>query len=280
MAPRAHRAGQRQGRRAMLMEVLFERPVTDYLRDAAIGTDPCVFVHIPKTAGTSLRTELAALLEPSASIAVDAADGRPDFRARMDDAVEQFLKDGGPAGIRFVSGHLLARHAARLRSHYTDARFVTLLRNPVDRVVSDYRHQRSPRNPLQADFTARFPTLKDYVDFAPEQNRMARHLVPDPLLASGRAAACIAYIMRAYAFVGIQEMYEVSFLTVTALSGRPRLPSLRINVNEDDEDERRVTTAMAQYIGQANRLDVAIYDHFHARLAGAAPALSAVLAAA
>ena len=89
--------------------------------------------------------------------------------------------------------------------------------------------------------------------------------------------ASIAHIMRAYAFVGIQEMYEISFRTLTALAGRPTWPSLRANVNDDDEDERRVTTAMAQRIREANRLDLSIYDHFHARLAGAAPALAEAL---
>lgn len=262
----------------MLMQALFEGRVADYLRDAALGMEPCVFVHIPRTAGTSLRIELAALLQPNVNIVVDSADNVSNFRAQMDDAVDRFMREARPIGIRFASGHFLARHVARLQAHFADARFVTLLRNPVDRVVSDYRHQRSHRNPLHKQFAARFPTLMDYVDFAPEQNKMARHLVPEPILNGGGAPASIAYIMRAYAFVGLQEMYEISFCTLAALSERPTWPSLRANVNEDDEEERRVTTALAQRIREANRLDLAIYDHFHARLAGAAPALTAALA--
>jgi hypothetical protein len=262
----------------MLMQALFDGRIDDYLRDAAVGVDPCILVHIPKTAGTSLRAELAALLPPDVNIVVDYTDTSRSFHARMDDAVDRFMAEAGPAGIRFASGHILARHVARLQAGFADARFVTMLRNPVDRVVSDYRHQRSRRHPVHEAFIARFPTLEDYVDFAPEQNKMAQHLVPEPILGGGRAPACIAHVMRAYAFVGIQEMYEISFRTLTALAGRQGGPRIRANVNDDDEDERRVTTAMAQRIREANRLDLALYDHFHGRLAGVAPRLAEALA--
>jgi hypothetical protein len=262
------------------MRLLLDGRAGDYLRAAAIGADPCIFVHVPKTAGTSLRTELASLLRPEANIVVDYRDTSRSFHARMDEAVERFLAAAGPSGIRFASGHILARHVARMRAFFGDARFVTFLRNPVDRVVSDYRHQRSPRHPVHAAFAARFPTLEDYVAFAPEQNKMAQHLVPEDVFGGARPRECIAHVMEAYAFVGIQEMYDLSFRTLTALAGGAARPSLRANVAEGDPEERRVTTAMAHRIRQANRLDLALYDHFHGLLAGAAPGLEAALGAA
>ena len=46
-----------------------------------------VFVHVPKTAGSSLRGELAARLQPDVNIVVDYTDATRLFRDKMDDAV-------------------------------------------------------------------------------------------------------------------------------------------------------------------------------------------------
>jgi hypothetical protein len=249
----------------MTMELLFAERFDEYFREAAIGDGLCVFVHVPKTAGTSLRGEIAKLLQPDINIAVDYTDTARSFHERMDEAVDAFIAEAGSTPVRFGSGHILGRHAVSIRARFPKARLVTFLRDPVHRVISDYRYQRSPRHPVHAEFVAQVPSLDAYLELRPERNKIAQHLVPPDILLAADAAECVDYVMRTYAFVGVQEMYPISFRTLTTLLGAPSWPKLRENVNNENEAERQVDPAMAERIRAANPLDVAIYDAFFPR---------------
>jgi len=244
----------------MLMETLFEGRFDAYFRDVALGKGLTVFVHVPKTAGTSLRGEVAAMLQPDVNIAVDYTDTSRSFHDRMDDAVQMFLVEAATNDIRFASGHILARHVARIRAAKPDAKFVTFLRDPVARLVSDYRYQRSPRHPVHADFIARVPDMDAYLELRAERNKTAQHLVAADVLLGGDPAECVDYVMRSYAFIGVQEMYPISFRTLTTLIGQPAWPKLRENVNADNDSERNVPPELVKRIREANPLDCAIYD--------------------
>lgn len=247
------------------MELLLTGRFDEYFRQAAIGDELCVFVHVPKTAGTSLRGEIAQLLQPDVNIAVDYTDTTRSFHERMDEAVDMFLAEAASARIRFASGHILARHAQKIRAAYPQARFVTFLRDPVHRVISDYRYQRSPRHPVHAEFIRQVPDLDAYLELRPERNKTAQHLVAPDVLLGGDPAECVDYVMRNYAFVGMQEMYLISFRTLTTLIGAPSWPKLRENVNTDNDAERQVAPDLVERIRAANSLDVAIYDAFFPR---------------
>jgi hypothetical protein len=244
----------------MLMDLLFEGRFDSYFRDAAIGDDLCVFVHVPKTAGTSLRGEIAQILQPDINIAVDYTDTTRSFHERMDEAVEMALVEAATSHLRFASGHILARHVSRIRARVPNAKFVTFLRDPVARVISDYRYQRSPRHPVYQDFIAKVPDLDAYLELRAERNKTAQHLVPADILLGGDPAECVDYVMRTYAFIGVQEMYPISFRTLTTLCGERRWPKLRENVNSENEAERNVSHEVAQRIRALNPIDCAIYD--------------------
>lgn len=242
----------------MLMHLLFEGRFDDYFRNAAVGDGACIFVHVPKTAGSSLRGELAQRLHPDVNIEVDYTDTTRLFRDKMDDAVTRFL--AGPAAtVRFASGHLMGRHVAQMRAALSNARFVTFLREPVERVVSDYRYQRSPKHPPHEGFREKYPTLEAYLGFRGDRNKMAQHLIAPGVYAGRDPEECVDYLLRTYDFVGVQDMYPISFRTLTALIGAPAWPKLRENVNRDEEEERPPKDLVAQ-VRQANALDVALYD--------------------
>jgi hypothetical protein len=244
----------------MLMELLFQGRYDDYLRAASIGDGICIFVHVPKTAGTSLRAELAQRLQPDVNIVVDYTDTSRTFHERMDEAVENFLARAQASGVRFASGHILARHVLRIGAKLPQARFITFLRDPVDRAVSDYRHQRSPRHPIHADFIARVPDFEAYLALRSEQDKAAKHLIRPEILRTRDPAACVDCMLRTYDFIGVQELYSLSFRTLTALIGASASPQLRRNVNSDTETACEVTPELAARIREANPIDSALYD--------------------
>ena len=264
-----------------MMELLFQGRLADYMAAAAPGPDGlCLFVHVPKTAGTSLRSELAALLRPEFNIAIDYTDAGRSFQQRMDEAVEAFLADALLVWPRFASGHILPRHTRRICAALPGTRLVTLLRDPVARVVSDYRHQRSPRHPVHAAFTARVPDLDAYLALRSEANKMALHLVPAEILRAGDPAACIDHVMRSFAFIGVQEMYPICFRALTTLLGRPLWPRLRENVTGENPAEGLVSPELAARIRAANPIDEALYRHVQAGWQRARGALAQALAGA
>jgi hypothetical protein len=112
--------------------------------------------HIPKTAGTSLRT-LVARFHADAVFAYrrELALGKPDI-----EFVKAFRAQAKPA---VVIGHF-SYSVHRLLG--VPPRYATVLRDPVERVVSLYRHHRARADsPFAAHFRAGM-TLRTFVSAA------------------------------------------------------------------------------------------------------------------
>jgi hypothetical protein len=93
-----------------------------------------VFDHIPKTAGTTFRRSYLTAALPRDQRWILSGG------SRNADDLERFLRlpHEQRQRIRIVAGH----YAERLRAHQPDARFLTIVRDPVDRIVSSYLHAR------------------------------------------------------------------------------------------------------------------------------------------
>ena len=92
---------------------------------------PLVFIHIPKTAGTTLHKILSHQFKPSETAIHHDADGPPP------EALIKRMSGPDPA-IRLVMGHTSARFHMKL----PEVRYLTCLRDPVARLMSHYHHAR------------------------------------------------------------------------------------------------------------------------------------------
>jgi hypothetical protein len=240
-----------------------------------------LFVHVPKTAGSSLSADLAPQIGPYRSIHIDHSDRERTGPERFDIAVEGFLAGLAHERVGFVSGHILQRHVARIQAAVPGTALFTMLREPTARLVSDYLYQRSSMHPLAAEVRARVPDFDAFLELRGPRNRAARHLVPLPLVKAGDAERAIAHVRRNFAFVGVQERYALSFRALTAMFGQSRLPGERKRVNEEAQEERAAILArleqpaMQARIRAENAVDFALWQHF----AGAWDAVAAPLAA-
>ena len=92
---------------------------------------PLVFIHIPKTAGTTLHKILSHQFKPSETAIHHDAGGIPsdELVARM---------SGSDPAVKLVMGHT----SARFHDRVPDVRYITCLRDPVARLVSHYHHAR------------------------------------------------------------------------------------------------------------------------------------------
>ena len=95
---------------------------------AALGTRTLVFVHLPKTAGTSVADLLGTRFSPASTLAL---------RGMPDATVDALLADRGR--YQFIHGHL----PYDIRRSFTTTPFMfTIVRNPIERAISAYSYLR------------------------------------------------------------------------------------------------------------------------------------------
>jgi hypothetical protein len=216
-----------------------------------------VLHHIPKTAGSSLADELAARIGPYRNLSVDYAADTDSTVDLMDQAVERFLTDD-PASWRSASGHLLSHHVERIARARPDVGFLTFLRHPVARIISEYRYCRTDRHPPWQAFIARYPSIEDFVDDPREANKMSLYLFGRREITPAQA---VVQLLNRYAFIGLQERYPLSFKLMSMMMWGGSQPSARTRVTPDsDGNAVEITPALQARIREKNPLDLAIYD--------------------
>ena len=224
-----------------------------------------LFVHVPKTAGSSLAADVAGIVPPYRSIHIDHTDRSRPGPERFDTATEAFIQAQETSPARVASGHVQWRHVARIVAAVPSVRLFTMLREPRARLVSDYLYQRSPMHPLAAEVKARIPDFDAFLELRGQQNRAARHLAPRRLIDAGDPAPVIAHIRSRFAFVGIQERYELGFRALTTRLGRQMRPAARKRVNEGAAEEKarvmeRLDAPEVQArLAELNAVDLALY---------------------
>lgn len=207
-----------------------------------------VFVHVPKTAGTSLRHTLAENFgESGGELILDYGLGAPETSG----LVRRHLAAGDRAGLcealaareRFVLfGHL---RAADYRALLPVADFVTVLRDPFERIVSEYNH-----------FVTHYRyarSFREFIDGVPFRNRQS-------LFAGGIP-------LEAYSFVGLHERGPADLAGLAARMGvGAAVP--RVNVGDYARVDRAGLRAEhGAYFRAVNARDYALVAAARARRA-------------
>lgn len=210
-------------------------------RDQAAGLKPMLFVHIPKTAGTSIRNGAAKFLgrrrlaldygagrrvtSPIVSRHVHESDNPAAFRIAFDQK-----------GLKFFGGHV------KLKDHigYFDLDNVaTFLRDPVQRVLSSYRH-----------FVRNNAYKNDIETF-----------VSDPKFQNRQAHALAGVEIERIGFVGLVEQFSESLRRLNEHFGW-EIPPRASNLGERPlGDRHEVEASLYQRILEYNRLDQSLYEH-------------------
>lgn len=191
-----------------------------------------ISVHIPKCAGTSFKHVLREML------------GRSLWANYGDD----FSRAAVPAHTQCIHGHFsaLAYHEI-----WPEARRLTMVRHPVERVVSNYYHfMREPdgRNSASIRLHAERMTLRQFAELEAVRNEITRYT-------AGLRPADFAY-------VGIAERFAESVLLLRrTLSVDKSISAIRDNVNPDRKTENYELTAEDfDFIAELNSVDLEWYE--------------------
>lgn len=238
--------------------------LNEFIEKESAPEDLWIFIHIPKTAGSSFASELSDLRQPYRNIHVDYEDKTSPHEVKLERAVDQFIRDNHGGQFRACSGHLHMRHVQKIRETFPRSRVISILRNPVERVISDFRYQRTPSHPPYKEFIKQFPTIESYVDSPASQNKIFKFLAPDPDM---RMTEAFEFMDQSVSFVGLTEMYPMSFNIVMQLFGLNRLPTSHKRKTEPTKYNQVVRSPeLIKQIKDVNARDFALFRFVKERL--------------
>jgi hypothetical protein len=201
---------------------------------------PLFFIHIPKTAGTSFRKAAQEFLGQDTAFYDYGAEN-----SETSDVIENWvyqkkdfylLKNAlTDIGAQFLSGHVPAAKYMKLLG---TRQSVTFLRDPLQRVVSEYHHFVRHNN-YKGDFSSFF-RKPQFI------NRQSKMLQGVPINALG--------------FLGLTEEYESSLEQINSAYGLS-LESQVLNQGRESRDEvYELPEEQLQELQQLNQQDLALYQ--------------------
>ena len=211
-----------------------------------------VFVHVPKTGGTSLGGVLRRQYRPTNTIHFSS----------LDKPLNEF--EGIPYGERvranLVWGHM---HFGVDRWLPQPTEYVTVLRDPVARVWSLYNYiTREPRHPLHQEVVDSGMTLTEFVesdiDLKQLENGQTRQLSGQQGMEVGREHLDLAIKnLRRCAVVGTTEQFDEGLILMKRAFGWHTPIYLRRNVATDPQVP--ALASAITMIQERNALDMALY---------------------
>ncbi len=203
-------------------------------------------LHIPKTAGTSLRNMLKEHYGEEHAVRFDIshASGRIDIENQI------FSKSKLPKKIRVVHGHFYYSTAVELLELSDDVKWISWVRDPVERVISNYFYL-SKRLKEELDEEARGlnilakmqKTLLEYAHNEINRNRMFKFL-------DGAA-------LEKFFFIGLYENYNEDIMELAAKLDIAVPEILQHNITGT---KKEVSQDEIEEIRELNKQDIEIYE--------------------
>jgi hypothetical protein len=223
-----------------------------------------IFLHIQKTAGTTLRTVIERLYETSAIYSI-----YPYNKNYPDIDVFKKLSDSEKSKIKIICGHISFGVHESMPQECT---YITVLRNTVDRVVSFYSHitrdgqeddeqllsyrtTAKQNNMSLSDFVASgiaYQTDNHQTRILSNMNPSVGECTPDMLEEAKKN------LREHFAVVGLTERFDESVMLMKKVFGWKTPFYLTTNVSQNrpsvDEEDIKV-------IEEHNKLDIELYNY-------------------
>lgn len=232
-----------------------------------IDKRPVIFLHIPKTAGTTLHRiiERQYAAERIISFGPDAHQSIADFRA---------LSEERRAQIRMLKGHMafgLHRYFPADSDHNRPVYF-TLLRDPIERVISHYYHVlRDPAHYLYP-YTeegqlglADFLKTKVPVMLNNGQTRLVSGLweeIPFGACDAEMLETAKQNIREHFVLVGLTERFDETLCLLRSILGwQHDISYVPQNVGDNRPARAQLSPETLDVVLETNQLDIALYAY-------------------
>lgn len=232
-----------------------------------------IFLHIPKAAGTTLHRIIEQQYRPKEIYSTYPTTFKPDA------GIEAFqaLPAARRAEIRLLKGHMPFGLHQYIPGPST---YFTLLREPVERVISFYYFVRhNPTHYLYDHVIARGRTLQEYIEsqIALSTDNFQLRLLSgvsyhrpygqcdEELFAQARRN-----LQEHFTVVGLAERFDETLILLKRTFGWRNIYYIRHNVTRNRPEKEKIPADTLTLIRQANTWDTALYhqaqEQFQAQL--------------
>ena len=239
--------------------------VASLTRTAPTLQEAVILLHIPKTAGRTLHHIIARRFPKDAVYDTFGFDRTSRGRSRIAELKE--LPEEDRARIRYVRLH---PGPFGLHEYFPQpCSYVTLLRDPVDRLLSSYFFiLRSPylHNYIRDEATSECMTLEDFARSRTNvQIRMVSGVAGDSLTYSGTLPSDVMAISKRniqehFAFVGLVESFDESLALLNRAFGWTNTLYTRENVAKKRPRKEDIPKDTLRLIESCNEVDIELYE--------------------
>jgi Galactose-3-O-sulfotransferase len=230
------------------------------------STDPptVIFLHVGKTAGATMRRALRRQFRAGEVMELRAPTVEPG-RLRRDGAVAWFasMPEAERSRPRLIMGHMTYGLDAWIPrpSHY-----VTLLREPISLVRSQYHHVRRHEGHLLHERAKAYPDLTSYIESGLSlemDNSQTRAFAGDTTTPFGGCTQAMLERAKSnlegFAVVGLTERFDESLVAMIRSFGWNRVRYVTTNVDPGRAARAPLTDAELGLVRERNALDLALY---------------------
>jgi hypothetical protein len=224
-----------------------------------------IFLHVGKTAGATMRRALRREFRRDEVLEVRAPTVAPG-RLRRDGAVAWFasLPEHDRARARLIMGHMTyGLHEFVPRP----SGYVTLLREPIALVRSQYHHVSRHEGHLLHERAKAHPDLESYIESGLSlemDNSQTRAFAGDTTTPFGGCTTEMLDLAKAhlegFATVGITERFDESVVAMIRSFGWHRVRYLTTNVDPARGARAPLTDRELATVRSHNALDLALYE--------------------
>jgi Galactose-3-O-sulfotransferase len=245
---------------------LKDRPIKDVTPDCpgcpakrqmlafmTVDGEAVVFLHIPKTAGTTLNRIIESQYSAFSIYSIDP------FRIRATAERLKQLPERRRRHLRVVRGHLFYGIHKFLPQGAT---YITMLRDPVPRLLSTYYFiLRRPLHPMHRKLQKERVGVEDFIRLTPHrQNLQCRFIA-----GIGNGEVCDERVLdiakenlaRSFSVIGLCERFEESLMLMAKRFGWevPFYKNRKVS-----KSHPMVEPELVDFIREHNRLDVELYE--------------------
>ncbi|MBE6441233.1 MAG: calcium-binding protein [Desulfovibrio desulfuricans] len=249
-------------------------------RGSAQDNAPFFFFHLPRTAGTTLNGILRDNFAPGEVLSIYTREDYERYREVDSDVLD---------GLRLIQGHIMPQSMEPPTLYNRRVRLFTFVREPVARLVSEYRFLRSwPQNHMFAYLNGNAVSFRRYLTGEEHQLRLRGRNFMTHSLAGRHCGISDAdalelarrHLETSICFCGVQERFDESLLLLADVMGlqrcfyEPRNALRREAVLEISAEDRALAAELNRADAALHRYALALLER---RIAAAGPAFAARL---
>lgn len=249
-----HGIGQQRGARAV--HANYNKRVADVVSNhflcamANQAPKKLVFLHIPKTAGTTLTSIIERNYSAPNRVALYNAE---HFQADLKSALAN-------PEINMLYGHFVFNDILNDANFY----LFTFLREPIACTVSNYIHLKNSPDPEHKEWMKSVKSFEDFLNLKLIFNWQTRHLSGQKYFAdfvqdqNASLEMATKNLLRMN-FVGITERFKESLLCLSSDLDWKKLRHKNQNVQQKNDEAQLLASKYREQILEKNQLDIALY---------------------